>query len=167
MDTTTILQFRGDELDISTSVTTYAERIEQQGFPDTHTHLLHELRTWAETNSPSAAQTIDRVLEVESTLLVDAGIAGVAAEHLPFLYAVIGEVFADRGRPFRQALQREAKHAEQVHEDAIHQEMRETGSNRLEVVPYMESVALERLQERQERLQALITSLASEDPGHA
>lgn len=167
MDTATILQFRGDELDVSTSVATYAERIEQQGFPDTHTHLLHELRVWAETDTPSVAQAIERALEVESTLLIDASIAGVAAEHLPFLYTVIGQVFADLGRPFRQALLRAAKHAEQAHEDAIHQEMRETGSNRLEVVPSMESVALERLQERQERVQALVASLASEDPEHA
>jgi hypothetical protein len=163
METSPILQFHGGEIDVNASVAAYAEMIEQHGFPDAHTQLLQQLRARVEADSSPPAQTIARVLEVETTMLIDASIAGVAAEHLPFLYTVIGEVFADRGRPFRQALWREAKQAEQVHEDAIHQEMRETGRNRLEVVPYMESVALERLQERQERILALVTSVAHED----
>jgi hypothetical protein len=163
MDSTTILQFRGDDIDMSASVSAYTESIEQQGFPDAHSQLLQELRAWVEATPTLPGHPIERVLEVENTILMDAGIAGIAAEHLPFLYTSIGQVFADRGRPLRHALLHAAKQAEDDHEEAIQHEMQETGSDRLEVVPYMESVALERLQERQERVLSIVTSLTRED----
>jgi hypothetical protein len=162
MDSTTILRFSGDAIDLGASVTAYTEMIEQQGFPEAHSQLLHELRAWVEATPTLPGHPIERLLEVESAILMDAGVAGVAAEHLPFLYTSIGQVFADRGHPLRQALLRAAKQAEAVHEDAIQHEMQETGSDRLEVIPYMESVALERLQERQERVLSIVTSLTSE-----
>jgi hypothetical protein len=160
VDNIAILQFHDGDLDVSASTGVYMEAIAQWGFPDTHANLVQALRLWVEmeptTQSPQ--QKLERVLEVENDILIDTGIAGVAVEHLPFLYTVLGEVFEDYGQVFRQALQREALHVERVQEDAIHEQMREIGCDRLEVVPYMEDVALERLQARRERVLTLLNA---------
>jgi hypothetical protein len=83
---------------------------------------------------------------------MDAGVTGVAAEHLPFLYSVIGRVFEDGGQAFWQQLFRAAHDAEQSHEDTVQQHMRERGCDRFEAAQFMEATALQRLQERQERV---------------
>lgn len=158
MDHPNMLQFRDDDLDVEASIGVYMEAIAQWGFRDAHIQLLQELRTWADTapmNQSSPEQRLENILEVEHDFLMDAGIAGVAAEHLPFLYSVLGEVFEDYGDAFGQALRHEAQHIERVREDAIHQQMRETGCDRFEAVPYMESAALERLEDRRERVLAI------------
>jgi hypothetical protein len=159
MERSTILQFDGNHIDIEASIGVYLEAVAQWGFRDAHTQLLQELRTWADTalmTQSSPEQKLERVLAVEHNILMDTGIAGVAAEHLPFLYSILGEVFEDYGDAFRQTLRREAQHVERVLEDAVHQEMRETGGDRFEVVPYMESAALERLEDRRERALAML-----------
>lgn len=159
MEPMTILRFRDGDLDMGATIETYAEAIRQQGFPDVHAQLLEELRAWAEADSGdevSPEQTIQRVLDVEAEMLEDASVTGVAAEHLPFLYTIIGQVFKSGGPTFQKALLREARHVEQAYEDDIQQHMRETDCDRLEAVQYMESVALERVQERDERIQDIV-----------
>jgi hypothetical protein len=74
--------------------------------------------------------------------------ACVAAEHIPSLYSVLGRVFEDGGQAFRQQLLRAAHDAELAHEAAVQQHMQETGCDRLEAVQFMETTALQRLQER-------------------
>lgn len=159
MDHPSILQFREDDIDVASSTGLYMEAIARWGFRDAHIQLLQELRSWADTapmNQSGPEQKLEQVLEVEHDFLADTGVAGVASEHLPFLYSVLGEVFEDYGDAFRQALRQEAQHIERVREDAIHQQMRETGCDRFEVVPYMESAALERIEDRRERVLAII-----------
>jgi hypothetical protein len=160
-DTTAIVQFRHNDIDVGATVESYAEAIKQQGFPEVHAQLLEELRAWCEAEAGdegALAPTIERVLEVEAEVLEDASVAGVAAEHLPFLYTVVGQVFKTGGPAFQKALLRQARQAEQAYEEAIRQHMRETDCDRLVAVQYMESVALERLQERDERLRDLVAS---------
>jgi hypothetical protein len=95
---------------------------------------------------------------------MDASVAGLAAQHLPFLYTVLGEVFDELGPEFRRALQREAARAEKVHEDDTRAQMAESGTeDRLDAVYAMENVALERRQERQERVMLLVEALGEED----
>ena len=76
----------------------------------------------------------------------------VAAEHIPLLYSVLERMFKDGGQTFRQQLLRAAHDAELTHEDAVQQHMQETACDRLEAVQFMETTALQRLQERQERV---------------
>lgn len=159
MDRLTILQFHKNDLDVGASIGVYMEAITQWGFCDAHTQLLRELHTWVATAPgphSSPEQMLKSALEVERDILMNAGIAGVAVEHLPFLYSVLGEVFEDYGNAFRKTLRHEAQHVERVREDAIHKQMRETGGDRLEVVPYTESAALERLENRRERVLAML-----------
>ena len=107
---------------------------------------------------------LERIFDVEGSLLMDASVAGLAAQHLPFLYTVLGEVFDELGPEFRRALQREAARAEKVYEDDTQAQMTESGTeDRLDAVYAMENVALERLQERQERVMLLIEALGEED----
>ena len=95
---------------------------------------------------------------------MDASVAGLAAEHIPFLYTVLGEVFEELGPGFRRALHREAALAEKAHEDETHAQMAELGTeDRLDAVYEMENVALERLQERQERVMLLVEGLSEKD----
>jgi hypothetical protein len=95
---------------------------------------------------------------------MDASVAGLAAQHIPFLYTVLGEVFDELGPEFRRALHREAALAEKANEDDTHAQMAETGmEDRLEAVYEMENVSLERLQERQERVMLLVEGLGEED----
>ena len=149
----TLLQFQGADLDLGASVVAYMESLEQQGFPRTHELLLRELRAWVDPNRTAlSSDTIERMLDVENDILMDAGVTGVAAEHIPFLYSVLGRVFEDGGQTFRQQLLRAAHDAELAHEDAVQQHMRETGCDRLEAIQFMETTALQRLQERQERV---------------
>lgn len=159
MNHPTILQIQHHHLDVEASTGVYLDAITQWGFRDAHIQLLQELRTWTEPDpatESSPEQRLERVLQIEHNMLMDAGIAGIAIEHLPFLYSILGEVFEDYGDAFRKALQDEAKHVERVREDAIHKQMRDTGGDRFEAVPYMESVALERLEDRRERALAML-----------
>lgn len=161
-----ILQLRHGEPDVSASAATYAEAVAQQGLPETHTQLLRDLKDWVATDPEtghSPREALLRVLEVEADILMDAAVAGTTAEHMPFLYTVVGEIFAEHGRAFEQALRREAQQAEQAYEDAIHQHMQDTGCDRLEAVYAMENVTLQRLQERQERLGLVVESLLGEE----
>ena len=159
MDRPTILQFQDNHLDVEASTAVYMESVAQWGFRDAHAQLLQELRTWADTapmTQSSPEQRLERVLDVEHDILMDTGIAGVAAEHLPFLYSILGEVFEDYGDAFREALRREAQHIERVLKNAIQAQMDETGGDRFEVVPYMESAALEYLEDRRERVLTML-----------
>ena len=107
---------------------------------------------------------LEGILEVEGSILMDASVAGLAAEHIPFLYTVLGEVFEELGPGFRRALHREAALAEKAHEDDMRQQMGEAGTeDRLDAVYDMENVALERLQERQARVMLLVEGLRKED----
>src|SRR2546423_15461026 len=148
------------EPDVGASAATDAELVQQWGLPTVHTQLLQELKAWVETvpalrRQPAVA--LERILDVEGSILMDASVAGLAAEHLPFLYTVLGEVFEELGPEFRRALQREAARAEKVHEDDTRAQMAESGTeDRLDAVFAMENVALERLQERQERVLLLV-----------
>jgi hypothetical protein len=159
MDRPTILQSLHHHLDVEASTGVYLEAIAQWGFRDAHTQLLQELGAWVDAapiTQDSPEQKLERVLEVEHDILMDAGITAVAIQHLPFLYSVLGEVFEDYGDAFRKVLRREAQHVERVLEDALQKHMDETGGNRFEAVPYMESAALERLEERRERVLAML-----------
>ena len=107
---------------------------------------------------------LERLFEVEGSILMDASVAGLAAQHIPFLYTVLGEVFDELGPEFRRALHREAALAEKANEDDTHAHMAEIGTeDRLDAVYEMENVALERLQERQERVMLLVEGLGEED----
>ena len=155
MDRPTILQSLNRHLDVEASTGVYLEAIAQWGFRDAHTQLLQELEAWADDapmTQSSPEQKLEWVLEVEHDILMDAGIAAVAIQHLPFLYSILGEIFEDYGEAFRKVLRREAQHVERVLEDALQKHMQETGGNCFEAVPYMESAALERLAERRERV---------------
>ena len=167
MQQITILQMAHSEPDVSASATTYAEGVRQWGLPTVHTQLLQELRAWMETVPDLHRQprlALERLLEVEGSILMDASVAGLAAQHIPFLYTVLGEVFDELGPEFRRALHQEAALAEKAHEDDTHAHMAELGTeDRLEAVYEMESVALERLQERQERVMLLVEGLGEED----
>ena len=167
MQQVAILQMASGEPDIGASAATYVELVQQWGLPTVHTQLLQELKAWVETVPALRRQPVvalERILDVEGSILMDASIAGLAAEHIPFLYTVLGEVFEELGPGFRGALRRDAALAEQAHEDDIHQQMRETGTDdRLEAVYDMENIALQRLQERQERVMLLIEGLGEED----
>ena len=162
-----ILQMADGEPDVSVSATTYAEGVRQWGLPTVHTQLLQELRAWIETVPDWRRQprlALERLLEIEGTILTDASVAGLAAEHIPFLYTVLGEVFDELGPAFRRALQQEAALAEKAHEDDTQAQMAESGTeDRLDAVYEMENVALERLQERQERVTLLVEGLGEED----
>src|ERR671935_427868 len=163
MDQVSILQMANGEPDVGASAATYAACVQQWGLPTVHTQLLQELKAWAETVPALRRQPVvalERLVEVEGSILMDASVAGLAAEHLPFLYTVLGEVFEELGPGFRGALRREAALAEQTHEEDMHQQMRETGTDdRLDAVYEMENIALQRLQERQERVLLLIEGL--------
>ena len=157
-----IVPLYNDQPELHTNLTTYTEMIAEQGFPAAHLQLLQDLKAWFDSNSAShddTVQTVQRVLDIEAQFLIDAGVAGVASEHLAFLYTVVGEVFDDLGPDFRQVTQHEAWLAEQTYEDAISQHMRDTGCDRLEAVQYRKGVALERLQERHERIINLLRLL--------
>lgn len=162
-----ILQMTNGEPEIDTSAATYATCVQQWGFPAVHTQLLQELRAWVETVPALRRQprlALERIFDVEGSLLMDASVAGLAAQHLPFLYTVLGEVFDELGPEFRRALQREAAQAEKAHEDDTQAQMAESGTeDRLDAVFAMENVALERLQERQERVMLLVEALGEED----
>src|SRR5262245_42107112 len=89
MDQAPILQMANGEPDVSPSAATYATSVTQWGLPATHTQLLQELKAWVETlpefrRQPAVA--LQRVLEVEGSILMDASVAGIANEHIPFLY---------------------------------------------------------------------------------
>lgn len=167
MQPMTLLQMAHGEPDVSASATAYAEGVPQWGLPTVHTQLLQELRAWMETvpdwrRRPRLA--LERLLEVEGSILMDASVAGLAAQHLPFLYTVLGEVFDALGPEFRRALHREAALAEKANEEDTHARMAEIGmEDRLEAVYEMENVSLERLQERQERVMLLVEGLGEED----
>jgi hypothetical protein len=162
-----ILQMAHGEPDVSASAATYAEGVRQGGLPTVHTQLLQELRAWMETGPALRRQprlALERLFEVEGSILMDASVAGLAAQHIPFLYTVLGEVFDELGPEFRRALHQEAALAEKAHEDDTHAQMAEIGTeDRLEAVYEMENVALERLQERQERVMLLVEGLGEED----
>jgi hypothetical protein len=161
-----ILQMTNGEPEISASVATYTDLVHQWGLPATHTQLLQELQAWIETTAAlrrHPVEAMQRVLDIEGSILMDASVAGVAAEHIPFLYTVLGEVFESLGPRFRRELNREAALAERVYEDAIRAQMGDTGEDRLEAIYHMENVALQRLQERQERVTLLIEGLTEED----
>jgi hypothetical protein len=166
MSQVAILQLSNGEPEVNISAANYAELIPQWGLPATHTQLLQELKAWVETVPAFRLQPVaalQRVLEIEGTILMDASVAGTAAEHIPFLYTVLGEVFEELGSQFRQDLRQAAALAEQAYEDAIHKQMDETGIDRLEAVYAMESVALQRLQERQERVMLLVERFGEQD----
>jgi hypothetical protein len=167
MQQISILQMVNGEPDVSASAATYAEGVRQWGLPTVHPQLLQELRAWSETVPDLRRQprlALERILDVEGTILTDASVAGLAAEHIPFLYTVLGEVFEELGPEFRRALYQEAALAEKAHEDDTHAQMAEIGTeDRLEAVYEMENVALERLQERQERVTLLVEGLGEED----
>jgi hypothetical protein len=102
MPPASVLQLRHGEPDVHASAATYAEAIARQGLPETHSQLLRDLKAWVATDaelSHSPLAAMQRVLEVEGDILMDAVVAGTAAEHVPFLYMVVGEVFAERGAP--------------------------------------------------------------------
>lgn len=164
MDATTIVQVRDQDIDLGATIETYAEAIKQQGFPDVHAQLLEELRARFEVTmgeQASLVATIEGVLDIEQDVLEDASVTGLAAEHVPFLYTIIGQVFKTGGPGFQQALLRQARQAERDYEEGIQQHMRETDCDRLVAVQYMESVALERLQERNTRIREMIASQLS------
>jgi hypothetical protein len=167
MQQISILQMANGEPDANATAATYAEGVRQWGLPTVHTQLLQELRAWIETVPALRRQprmALERILEIEGSILMDASVAGLAAEHIPFLYTVLGEVFDELGPEFRRALHREAALAEKAHENDIHQQMGEAGTeDRLDAVYEMENVALERLQERQERVMLLLEGLGEED----
>jgi hypothetical protein len=167
MQQITILQMANSEPDVSASATTYAEGVPQWGLPTVHTQLLQELRAWIETVPDLRRQprlALERILEVEGSILMDVSVAGLAEQHIPFLYTVLGEVFDELGPEFRRALHREAALAEKANEDDTHAQMAEIGTeDRLEAVYEMENVALERLLERQERVMLLVEGLGEED----
>ena len=167
MQQVAVLQMANGEPDVSASAATYAECVQQWGLPAVHTQLLQELRVWLETVPALRRQplmALERILDVEGSILMDASVAGLAAEHIPFLYTVLGEVFEELGPGFRRALHREAALAEKAHEDDMHQQMGEAGTeDRLDAIYDMENVALERLQERQERVMLLVEGLRKED----
>ena len=157
-----ILQLNDDQLEISASLTTYTEMVTAQGFPATHLQLLQELKAWLDRQEAFRAdpvQAMQDVLDFEAQFLTDAGVAGVASEHLAFLYTVVAEVFDEVDADFQHIMQHEAQLVEQTQEDAISQHMRETGCDRLEAVQYMKGAALEHLQERQDRIMHLLRLL--------
>jgi hypothetical protein len=84
-------------------------------------------------------------VEIESDILLDAGVAGIAGQNTSYLYAILASVFDDLGRAFQEAIEREA---EQAYEEDVQEYMRDTGCDRLEAVQFMEGSALARLQER-------------------
>jgi hypothetical protein len=167
MQQITILQMANGEPDVSASTATYAECVQQWGLPAVHTQLLQELRAWIETVPHLRRQprlALERILEIEGSIIMDTSVAGLAAEHIPFLYTVLGEIFEELGPEFRRALQREAALAEKTHEDDMRHQMGESRTeDRLDAVYEMENLALQRLQERQERVMLLIEGLSEED----
>jgi hypothetical protein len=166
MPQSAILDLSNGEPVVDISAANYAALIPQWGLPATHTQLLQELKAWLERSDALRRQPVaalQRALEVEGNILTDAGVAGTAAEHIPFLYTILGEVFEELGEQFRKQLQQEAAMAEQAYEESVHQQMDATGIDRLEAVYNMESVALQRLQERQERVMLLVEGLGEQD----
>ena len=133
-----ILQMVNGEPDVSASAVAYAEGVRQWGLPTVHTQLLQELRAWLETVPDWRRQprmALERTLDVEGSILMDASVTGLAAEHIPFLYTVLGEVFDELGPEFRRALHQEAALAEKAHEDDTHAQMAEIGTeDRLDAV---------------------------------
>ena len=167
MQQVAILQMANGEPDVSATAATYAACVQQWGLPAVHTQLLQELRAWIETGAALRRQplmALERILDVEGSILTDASVAGLAAEHIPFLYTVLGEVFEELGAGFRRALHRDAALAEKAHEDDLRKQIGEVGKeDRLDAVYDMENIALERLQERQERVMLLVEGLREED----
>ena len=162
MNTPKILQFRGNELDVSPSIPAYTEAIQQEGFPQAHERLLREIKAWVEadlTPDSQPAEAIRRTLEIEGDILLDAGVAGIAGQNISYLYAILGSVFDDRGGAFQVAIEREAEQAEQAYEEAVQEYMRDSGCDRLEAVQFMEGSALARLQDRQERVMSWVESI--------
>ena len=107
MQQVAILQMANGEPDVSASAAAYAECVQQWGLPAVHTQLLQELRAWIEAVPALHRQpllALERILDVEGSILMDASVAGLAAEHIPFLYTVLGEVFEELGAGFRRAL---------------------------------------------------------------
>jgi hypothetical protein len=161
-----ILQIAHGEPEVNASAANYAAMIPQWGLPATHTQLLQELKAWGETVPELRRQPVgalQRILEIEGSILLDASVAGIAAEHIPFLYTVLGEVFEEFGPQFRRELRQAAALAERTYEEDISKQMDETGADRLEAVYDMESVALQRLQERQEHAMLLVEGLREQD----
>jgi hypothetical protein len=167
MQQVSILQMANGEPDVSTSAATYAACVQQWGLPAVHTQLLQELKAWIETVPALHRQprmALESIVDVEGSILMDASVAGLAAEHIPFLYTVLGEVFEELGPGFRRALHREAALAEKTHEDDMRQQMRESRTeDRLDAVYDMENLALQHLQERQERVMLLVEGLSEAD----
>ncbi|HEY7492451.1 MAG TPA: hypothetical protein VIH59_15245 [Candidatus Tectomicrobia bacterium] len=162
-----VLQMAHGEPDISASAATYAACVPEWGLPAVHTQLLRELKGWIAMDPALHRQprlALERVLEVEGSILTDASVAGLAAEHIPFLYTVLGDVFEELGPAFRRALHRQAAQAEKAHEDDMRQQMNESGTDdRLEAIYALENIALQRLQERQEHVLLLIEGLGEDD----
>lgn len=157
-----IQHFDGGDPDVSTSVPAYTEAIQQEGFAQAHARLLRELKAWADADPVLRTQppeSIRRVLEMENDFVMDAGVAGIAAQNIAFLYAILGAAFEDWGRPFQEAMEYEAEQPEQAYEEAIQEQMQETGCDRLEAVQFMEDSALEYLQDRQEQVMLRVESL--------
>src|SRR5207237_1522386 len=94
MQQVAILQVANGEPDVSASVATYVACVQQWVLPAVHTQLLQELRAWTEAVPAlrrRPLRALERILEVEGSILMDASVAGLAAEHIPFLYMVLGE----------------------------------------------------------------------------
>jgi hypothetical protein len=130
------------------------------------TRLLAELKAWVEADPESGTQpakAIRHTLEIESDLLLDAGVAGIAGQNIPYLYATSTPSSARylniAGRAFQKAMEREAEQAEQAYEEVVHEYMRDTSCNKLETVQCMEGSALVRLQDRQERVISWVESI--------
>jgi hypothetical protein len=132
-----------------------------------HTQLLQELKVWIAMDPTLHHQpwvALERVFEVEGSILTDASVAGLAAEHIPFLYTVLGDVFEELGPSFRRALHREAAQAEKTYEDDMRHQMSESGTDdRLEAIYALENLALQCLQERQECVLLLVEGLGEND----
>jgi len=86
MQQITILQMANGEPDVSASAATYAEGVPQWGLPTVHTQLLQELRAWIETVPDLRRQprlALERILEVEGSILMDVSVAGLAEQGYP------------------------------------------------------------------------------------
>jgi hypothetical protein len=80
-----ILQFDGGEPNVSASVPAYTEAIQREGFAQAHARLLRELKAWADADPvlrTQPAEIIRRVLEMENDFVMDAGVAGIAAQNI-------------------------------------------------------------------------------------
>ena len=133
-----ILQMTNGEPEIDTSAATYATCVQQwDSLPSTRSSARNSEPGWRPYQPCAASRgwRFERIFDVEGSLLIDASVAGLAAQHLPFLYTVLGEVFDELGPEFRRALQREAARAEKAYEDDTKAQMAESGTeDRLDAV---------------------------------